>query len=67
MGPMKLMYQVDTTHIDDINSPSWYNQFIWNINQIHIDGLVQDCGDSIALAMELPQSWTKLLIYLMDF
>ena len=29
----------------------------------HIDGLVQDCGNSSALAMELPQSCTKPLIY----
>ena len=53
MGPMNLMYQVDTTHIDDIINTSWYNHCIWNINQIHIDGSVQDCGNSIALATEL--------------
>ena len=29
----------------------------------HIHGLVQDCGNSIASVMELPQSCTKLLIY----
>ena len=26
---------------------------------LHIDGLVHDCGNSIANAMELPQSCTK--------
>ena len=25
----------------------------------NIDGLVQGCSDSIANALELPQSWTK--------
>ena len=27
--------------------------------EVHIDGLMQDCGNSIADAMELPQSCTK--------
>ena len=30
-----------------------------NITWIYIDGLVQDCGNSSALALELPQSCTK--------
>ena len=32
-----------------------------HVNQ-HIDGLVQDCSNSIANALELLQSCTKLLI-----
>ena len=27
----------------------------------YIDGLVQDCGNSSALAIELPQSWAIIL------
>ena len=34
-----------------------------NKNPHHIDGLVQDCSNSSALAMELLQSCTKLSIY----
>ena len=30
---------------------------------VHVDGLVQDCGNSSALAMELLQSCTKPLMY----
>ena len=30
---------------------------------MHIDGLVQDCSNSIANALELLQSCTKLSIY----
>ena len=29
----------------------------------HINGLVQDCGNSSALAVELQQSWTKLIMW----
>ena len=31
----------------------------WLILWRHIDGLVQDCGNSIADALNLPQSWAK--------
>ena len=31
----------------------------WHFAMHHIHGLVQDCGNSIASAMELPQSCTK--------
>ena len=34
---------------------------------IHIDGLVQDCGNSSASAMELPQSCTKPYIYVYTY
>ena len=35
-----------------------------NINiQLYVDGLVQDCSNSSALAMELLQSCTKSSIY----
>ena len=37
-----------------------YADDIW---QEHIGGLVQDCGNSTALAMELLQSCTKPQIY----
>ena len=30
---------------------------------VHVDGLVQDCGNSSALAMELLQSWIKPSMY----
>ena len=33
---------------------------------LYIGGLVQDCGISSVDALEIPQSWTKLLIYLMN-
>ena len=29
----------------------------------YIDGLVQDCGNSSANALELPQSWTNPLTW----
>ena len=32
-----------------------------------LDGLVQDCSNSIALAVELMQSCTKPLIYFLHF
>ena len=35
----------------------------FNQNLTEIDGLVQDCSNSIALAMELLQSCTKLSKY----
>ena len=35
------------------------------MHQIYIDGLVQDCSNSSALAMELLQSCTKPSIYLL--
>ena len=31
---------------------------------VYIDGLVQDYSISIAKALEIPQTWTKPLIYL---
>ena len=31
----------------------------WSQSTRHIDGLVEDCDNSIALAMELPQSYSK--------
>ena len=31
--------------------------------QYYIDSLVQDCSDSVANALELPRSCTKLTIY----
>ena len=34
-----------------------------NIIHVHVDGLVQDCRNSSALAMELLQSWTKPSMY----
>ena len=37
--------------------------FTWMIQAHHIDGLVQDCSNSSALAMELLQSCTKPSIY----
>ena len=50
---------METIVIDNLlwkiaNSPS---------SRHYIDGLVQDCGNSIANAMELPQSCTKPLIW----
>ena len=45
-------------------------EFIWgkhkNIFAYHINGLVEDCGISIALAMEIPQSSTKSLTSFLD-
>ena len=35
------------------------------MSAVNIDGLVQDCSNSIALAMELLQSCTEPSIYLM--
>ena len=29
----------------------------------HVNGLAQDCGNSIAAALELPQSWAKPWMY----
>ena len=38
----------------------WYSLYIWILNNTSdIDGLVQDCSNSSALAMELLQSCTK--------
>ena len=34
------------------------------ISGCYTDGLVQDCGNSSALALELPQFCTKLSIYM---
>ena len=34
-----------------------------NITDLHIDGLVQDCSNSIASALEILQSYIKPLIY----
>ena len=44
-------------HLIAVNSDS-FNA----IEGVYIGGLVQDCSDSSALAMELPQSCTKLSI-----
>ena len=33
----------------------------WKIYQTHIDGLTQDCVNSIANALELLQAWTQIL------
>ena len=33
----------------------------------HIDGLVQDCSNSIANALELPLSYTKPSIFQLNF
>ena len=50
---------------------TWLNNFQWNSPKnkkkksllynfiLHIDGLVQECGSSIAIALELPQPYTK--------
>ena len=34
----------------------------WKTWKAYFDGFVQDCSNSIMLAMELLQSWTKPLI-----
>ena len=41
--------------------PTTWDQFMW-YSQQYTDGLALDCGNSSALAMELPQSCTKPLI-----
>ena len=41
------------------------NPYTWK-DSLHIDSLVQDCGNSSALAMELPQSCTKSSILKQD-
>ena len=33
------------------------------ISDIHVDGLAQDCSNSSALALELPQSWAKPSVF----
>ena len=42
---------------------SWWNIFFTSNSRLFIDGLVQDCSNSIANALELLQSCTKLSIY----
>ena len=44
-------------HLNDQSRITWKMQ-LW-IQSLHIDGLVQDCRNSSALAMELLQSCTK--------
>ena len=39
---------------------SYYYISKYSFIHVHVDGLVQDCSNSSALAMELLQSWTKL-------
>ena len=41
-----------------------YNRARRNVNHVYIDGLVQDCSNSNALAIEMLQSCTKPMIYL---
>ena len=38
-----------------------------SVQRDHIEGLVQDCSNSIANALELQQSCTKPSIYPVDF
>ena len=40
-----------------------YNSCVFDTGKVHINGLVQDCSNSIVNALELPQSCAKLLIY----
>ena len=46
-----------------VSIQSW--EILWNANPHHIDGLVQDCSDSIANALESLQSCTKPSIYVL--
>ena len=42
---------------------SWYVIYLFNSCEDGIDGLVQHCSNSSALAMELVQSCTKPSVY----
>ena len=50
-GNQTIMYRTSSTEINNMKKPSHYSH-----------GLAQDCGNSSALALELPQSWAKPLI-----
>ena len=50
-----------------LNKNSWAAGNMWRydtpVTSLHIDGLVQDCSNSVALAMELLQSYTEPSIW----
>ena len=50
--------------IISLNYPKTYPQ-TWCISLSYLDGLVQDCSNSIANALELLQSCTKPLIHVL--
>ena len=59
-GPKTCFYDRDGSWNYSIYSSRFFVYLLWN----HFDGLVQDCSNSIANAVELLQSCTKPLISL---
>ena len=60
----KMIYtDIETQH--KIHNSACFAILPMPVSSLHIDGLVQDCSISIANALEILQSCTNLMIYLL--
>ena len=60
-----MVAKLDPAYVEDMRLDCSYI-FMEHYDPIpHVDGLLQDCSDSIAKALELLQPCTKPLVYIM--